>query len=105
MLKVTLWHRISNKEVRTRCGGIATVEEMLRQRRLQWLGHIRRQDDCRMPKVMAWSRLVDTPRPAGRFMKWSNLIDTDLQQKKCDDWWERSQDRKKWRALVSGRTH
>jgi len=105
ILKVTLWHRIPNTEVRKRCGGFPTVEEMLRQRRLQWLGHIRRQKDCRLPKRLAFSKVTDGQRPAGRFVRWSNLITSDLQQRKCDEWWMLSADRPKWRrVIVSGRT-
>ena len=63
---VSLRDKISNKEVRGRLG-IKSVEEMVRQSRLRWFGHVERQDDTSWTKrcmnmEVAGTRLRGRPK-------------------------------------------
>ena len=43
------WYdNVSNVEVRKRTG-MAKLEEIIKERRLRWLGHVIRMEDCRIP--------------------------------------------------------
>ena len=51
---------------------------MVARRRLQWLGHIARMDDHRLPKAVLFSWL-HTPRPAhGPRRRWRDVVRDDL---------------------------
>ena len=49
-------------EVRRRWGDEETAEEKVKKRRLEWLGHLARMPDCRIPKsaLFGW---LSQPRP------------------------------------------
>ncbi|XP_065176365.1 uncharacterized protein LOC135806138 [Sycon ciliatum] len=54
------------------------VADMVARRRLQWLGHIARMDDHRLPKTVLFSWL-HTPRPAhGPRRRWRDVVRDDL---------------------------
>ena len=48
---------ITGVEVRRRCCGQPTMEEILRGRKLQWVGHMQRMGRERLPKTMLWGRI------------------------------------------------
>jgi len=49
LLKLTYFSFITNVEVRTRTGQ-QTMDNILRERRLRWLGHVFRMDHQRIPQ-------------------------------------------------------
>ena len=76
---------------------------MVKSRRMGWAGHV-----ARMGEGSGVHRvLVGKPegkRPLGRpRRRWEDNIKIDLQEVEggCEDWMELSQDRGRWRALVS----
>ena len=44
MSRVSLQDRVTNEEVRRRCG-VENLEPRLRKTRLRWFGHVKRRDD------------------------------------------------------------
>ena len=38
--------KVNSEEVAKRCG-LKEIQEKMRQRRLQWFGHVRREEECR----------------------------------------------------------
>ena len=64
MLGITRRDRWQNQAVLQRCGQ-RPMQQILRQRRLQWLGHCHRMADSRLPKQMLTAQLPGT-RPAGK---------------------------------------
>jgi len=48
LLGIKWYDRVSNVEVRKRTG-TAKLEELIKERRLRWLVHVRRMEDCRIP--------------------------------------------------------
>ncbi len=57
--------RISSAQVRERWGDTETLTAKIASRRLQWLGHLARMPDNRLPKMCLFSWLPQT-RPKGR---------------------------------------
>jgi hypothetical protein len=65
MLHVRLIDRVSLELMRQRCR-LPSMEQMLRADRLQWLGHVLRMDDHRLPRIALLSRPKDGQRAVGR---------------------------------------
>ena len=65
-------------EVRRRWGDEETVGEKIQKRRMEWLGHLARMPDYRLPKVMLFS-LLPQPRPrCGPRKRWRYVVRKDL---------------------------
>ena len=57
--------RIPNTDVLEQAG-LPTIFTLLSQRRLRWLGHVRRMEDGRIPKDLLYGELSEGSRPRGR---------------------------------------
>ena len=57
--------RIPNTDV-LKQAGLPTIFTLLSQRRLRWLGHVRRMKDGRIPKDLLYGELSEGLRPRGR---------------------------------------
>jgi hypothetical protein len=82
--------------------GLPDVFSILAARRLQWLGHVFRMEEDRLPRRMltAW---VPVARPKGRpQLTYAHTIVRDLEKYNIgkEGWGEKAKDRVKWRALV-----
>ena len=92
---------ISNEAIR-RDLGINSIEEVARQARLRWYGHVSRMDNGRIPKALLDATL-ECKRGRGRpRRKWIDAVGNDLD---CRDIsWEEARDcvmnRAKWRRIV-----
>uniref|UniRef100_K7EZU2 Reverse transcriptase domain-containing protein n=1 Tax=Pelodiscus sinensis TaxID=13735 RepID=K7EZU2_PELSI len=64
ILGITWQDKVSNFEVLTRAG-LPSMYTMLRQRRLRWLGHVRRMEDGRIPKDIVYGELASGKRTTG----------------------------------------
>ena len=68
-------------EVRKRWGGVETTAEKVQKRRLEWLGHVARMPDHRIPKSILFSWLPQ-PRPRyGPRKRWRDVVHKDLKDK------------------------
>ena len=65
ILGITWDQRITNNEVLDKAG-IDTLYSLLKQRRLRWLGHVRRMEDGRIPKDLLYGELARGQRSQGR---------------------------------------
>ncbi|XP_076461707.1 uncharacterized protein LOC143294160 [Babylonia areolata] len=65
ILGITWQDRVPNKKVFDQAG-ISSMFALLTQRRLRWLGHVRRMDDGRIPKNILYRVLATGSRPTGR---------------------------------------
>ena len=83
------------------------------ERRMQWLGHLARMDNSRMPKRILFGRLRK-PRPShGVKLRWKDRVKKDMSSMKIyTRWYEGAQDRKRWykkyqqkNQRTSGPTH
>lgn len=89
---------ISNEVVREWFDMKTPLAEMIACRRLQWLGHVARMDDLRLPKQFLFGWLPE-PRPAhGVKLRWSDKVRRDLKSFSIEEktWYALAQDRQGW---------
>ena len=65
MLGISCQDKVTNADVLSRAS-LPTMYTMLRQRRLRWLGHVRRMEDGRIPKDILYGELALGRRTTGR---------------------------------------
>ena len=92
------WHdKITNEEVRRRCG-VENIEHRLRKMRLRWFGHVKRRDENSMLRRVMELEL-EGRRPVGRPKKTWSKVQEDM--RKLNIMEDVAQDRKQWRQLIS----
>ena len=81
--------------------GQQTIQSMIMNNRLRWLGHVMRMSDERMPKRMMFGKL-QTARPAGGTkQRWKDCVQQDLKCMEMEDGWtDLAQQRDKWHAAT-----
>ena len=78
ILGLTLWDRQRNVDVLKQVGEVS-VEEQLKQRRLQWLGHVQWIPDHRAQKQLLRCRPQGKRRrPGGTPLRWIDVVSRDL---------------------------
>ena len=98
VLGITCWNMLRNTEILERTGELP-VEDQLRQRRLQCLGHIWRMPDNRIQKQVLKCRPSGRRRPPGGApLRWCDVVNRDLSG--VTDWQELIMDRSGWRAAI-----
>ena len=65
ILDITWQDKVTNAEVLSRAS-LPSMYTLLRQRRLRWLGHVRRMEDGRIPKDILYGELTAGKRNTGR---------------------------------------
>jgi hypothetical protein len=99
ILRVSWLDKVPNETVRSMCNQ-PVLAEILRQRRMQWLGHVQRMDgDVRVPKMMLWGRLSVGKRAAGGpKLRWADVCVADLRHADVlESWTTDCTDRPSWR--------
>ena len=102
VLGISWQDHITNSDVLLRAG-IPSMYSLLSQRRLQWLGHLRRMEDGRLPKDILYGQLVEGKRKAGGpKLRCKDVCRRDL--KACNiptsDWARLAENRGAWRHSV-----
>ena len=91
-----------------RHAGVPCMEELLRARRLKWLGHVARMGPERVVKQLLFAREVPGgSRPVGRpHLIWADLARADLatraDQLEGRDWYTVAMNRQAWASVVAG---
>ncbi|KAI4466078.1 hypothetical protein MML48_3g00018587 [Holotrichia oblita] len=80
--------------------GEKPIGQIVKKRRLQWLGHLARMKANRSVKDIAWKkpegrRKSDRPRK-----KWRDEIEEDLKEKNIRNWRDVAKNRKEWRRVT-----
>ena len=74
-----------------------TIPDIIMDRRLQWLGHLGRMGDERLPKRMLFGELRKKRACLGTEKRWRDQVSGDLQMLGLkENWHEVCQDRKEW---------
>ena len=76
---------------------------MLSERRLRWLGHVRRMDKGRIPKDLLYGQLEQGSRPTGRpHLRYRDACKRDLRsaQINIESWEDTASNRSSWRHVV-----
>ncbi len=101
ILRLSWMSRVTNIDVRNRCQ-VPTLEAILRQRRLRWLGHVQRMSDQRLPKALLWGRLPKCKRrQGGQKKRWIDICHQDLHDLQLTETWKTlCLDRPKWSKYI-----
>lgn len=102
ILGITWQDKIPHSDILARAG-IPSMFALLSQRRLRWLGHVRRMKDGRIPKDLLYGQLATGTRRTGRpTLRFKDVCKRDM--KACNinpDTWETAADnRVSWRHTV-----
>ena len=103
ILGITWQDKITNTEVLAKAG-LPSMFTLLRQRRLRWLGHVRRMEDGRIPKDILYGQLASGKRRTGRpQLRYSDACKRDMKALDINvrDWEDLAADRPKWRATLT----
>ena len=93
---------VPNKQVLEQAG-IQSVLAILSQKRLRWLGHVRRMQDGRIPKDILYGELATGSRPAKRpVLRYKDVCKRDMKTGNINtaDWEATAADRSSWRLAV-----
>ena len=103
ILGVSRWDQqlkhITNADIRQRWGDIGTVSDVLRKRRLQWLGHVARMPEDRLPVRLLFGWLPSTRPAHGPRLRWKDRVSSDLQKLHAQNWFEAAQNQREWRII------
>ena len=83
--------------------GLPTMYTLLRQRRMHWIGHVRRMEDGRIPKDVLYGELAAGKRPRGRpQLRYKDVCKRDMKALEIDpkSWEDIAADRSSWRCLL-----
>ena len=81
-------------------GDTVSISDRVRHCQLEWLGHVARMEDARLPRRLLFSSLP-LPRPAcGPRLRWKHVVSRHLVACGCRDWFGLSTDRNRWRREV-----
>ena len=103
ILGISWEDKVPNTEVLSRAN-LPTMFTLLRQRRLRWLGHVRRMDDGRIPKDLLYGELAAGKRNTGRpQLRFRDVCKRDMKALQMDpDHWEAlAADRPRWRSSLT----
>ena len=94
--------KVPNAQVLARTG-LPTMFTLLRQRRLRWLGHVRRMEDGRIPKDILYGELVSGKRTVGRpQLRFKDVCKRDMKALdiNTETWEDTAADRSRWRSVL-----
>ena len=82
ILRIARQDNVTNTEVLARANMLSMIG-ILNERRLRWLGHVRRMEPGRIPKDLLYGELAECSRPLGRpQLRYADLCKRDM--KNCD---------------------
>ena len=102
ILGISWQDKVTNADVWYRAG-LPTMYTHLRQRRLRWLGHVRRMEDGRIPKDILYGELALGRRTTGRpHLRYKDVCVREMKAIDIDtmSWEGPATDRTKWRSAL-----
>jgi len=101
MARVRWQDRISSEEVAKRCS-FKMIQDKLRQKRLQWFGHVRKETEGGVFRLVEEME-VSGKRNVGRPWKtWKDIVKRDLELIGVDE--SVALDRGRWRKIIASPT-
>ena len=102
ILGISWQDKVTNADVLSRAG-LPTMYTLLRQRRLRWLGHVRRMEDGRIPKDILYGELALGRRTTDRpHLRYKDVCARDMKAVGIDtmSWEGLAADRTGWRSAL-----
>ncbi len=97
---ISMLNMIPNMEIRARCK-MPQISDLLRYRRLRWLGHVARMNPTRIPLQMMFSTMSGTGARGRPLKSWNDYVRDDLDAIGHPyDWWRKCKNREDWRAIT-----
>jgi len=98
ILGISWKDKVTNKKVRE-ATALPKLEDIIRCRRLRWLGHLSRMDHYRLPLRALTGELEGFRRPGQLWQNWKDVVKKDLRKMgiSCE---EAAEDRRSWRNRV-----
>ena len=93
---------VCNEEVRKKAD-MGTMDSIIRKRRLQWLGHVERMDEERMPRVLFDGRVKGKKKAfAGVRRRWVDVVRKDAESAgvRAERVPDLTADRDEWRTFM-----
>ena len=79
LLEITWRDKVRNEDIRKKTGSRKLEKDMIKERRLRWLGHVLRMDNSRTARKGTYWELRGYKRKPGRPRKnWVDVIKRDL---------------------------
>ena len=103
LLGIKWYDTVSNAEVGKRTG-MAKIVEIIKERRLRWLWHVIRMEDCRIPnQAFKWNLSIMNRKPGRPRKNWQDIIRRDLKDTglSWDEASELAHPRSSWRQRVA----
>ncbi len=98
--RLSIMDRVPNDEILEKCN-TSPVSQIVRYRRLRWLGHVARMENDRMPKMFLFSTLEGAGRRGRPVKSWNDYVRQDLASLGLSlTWWRKAQDREGWKAVI-----
>ncbi len=98
--KLSLMDRIPNEAVLKKCN-TSRASDIVKYRRLRWLGHVARMENDRLPKMLLFSSLEGAGKRGRPIKSWNDYVRKDLGNLGLAlTWWRRCQDRPSWKAAI-----
>ncbi|XP_068741872.1 uncharacterized protein [Montipora capricornis] len=94
--------KVPNTQVLERAG-LTNMFTLLRQRRLEWLGHVRRMEDESIPKDILYGKLASGKRTlGGPQLRYKDVCKSDMKALdiNTESWEDAAADRNKWRCVL-----
>ena len=90
---------ISSVQVASKFEIEKSLEDLIVERRLRWLGHVARMEDHRLPKKVLFGWLPQQCPAHGTKMRWRDHVRKDLKKFEIEEsgWYCLAQDRRDWR--------
>ena len=102
VLGISWLEKVTNADVLSRVG-LPSTYILLRQRRLRWLGHVRRMDDGRIPNYILYGELALGTRTTGHpHLRYKDVCVRDMKAVDIDpmSFEGLAADRTKWRSAL-----
>ena len=102
IMNISWKDKVCNTTILSRAN-LPTMEDILIKKGLQWLGHIHRMDENRLPRQLLYSQLSSGKRNRGRpKLRFKDVMKRNMKSKKINHttWQTLANDKKAWRGAI-----
>ena len=79
--------------------GETDILEVIKGRKLEWLGHMKRMPDTRVVKQISDRQQEGTSKKGRPRLRWRQRVLQDIEERKIKNWKREARDKKIWNKL------